>query len=244
MQTQDAPVELIFKIWPWLEANKKLLIGTGIGVVAVSGILFFWSSQREQNAIDAGQAVTSALFNPSANGNPTQLVSSLESLAAQYGGTVAGQRAQLHAAGELFGAGNYADAETQFQKYLSINPNGPLSAIALLGVAASRDAQDKADQASTAYQQVISQFPLSPCVSEAQFALGCISERQHKLSEAKGYFDSVVRSTMGGSLAQEASVRSSELQARIAASSPKPTALAQPGSVVPTPAVTQPATKP
>ena len=236
MQTQDAPVELIFRIWPWLEANKKLLIGTGVVVVAVSGILFFWSSQREQKAIDAGQAVTSALFNPSASGDPTQMVSSLENLAAQYGDTLAGQRAQLHAAAALFGAGNYAEAETQFQKYLSVNPSGSLSAIALLGVAASRDAQDKADLASSAYQQVISQFPLSPCVSEAQFALGCISERQHKLSEAKGYFDNVVRSTAGGSLAQEAGVRSSELQARIAASSPKPAALAQP--------VSQPAVRP
>jgi TolA-binding protein len=131
---------------------------------------------------------------------------------------------------------------------LSANPSGSLSAIALLGVAASRDAQDKADLAASAYQQVISQFPLSPGVTEAQFALGCIAERQNKLAEAKGFFDSVVRSTMGGSLAQEASVRASELQARLAASARKPAApaqpLSQPVSVVPTPVVTQPAAKP
>lgn len=232
MQTQDAPAELIFKIWPWLEANKKLLIGAGIGAVALSGILFFLSSQREQKAIEAGQAVTALLFSPAGNNNPTQLASSLERLADQYGGTAAGQRAQLQAAAALFEAGSYAEAETQFQKYLVANAGGPLAVIAKLGVAASLEAQNQPDQAAAAYQQVVSTFPASPYVLDAQFALGCIAEQQNKLAEARTHFDNVAHSTLGGSLAQEAGVRANELQAKIAAAAPKPTTSAKPAAAV------------
>ena len=34
MQTQDAPAEIIFKLWPWLEANQKRLIAVAVAIVA------------------------------------------------------------------------------------------------------------------------------------------------------------------------------------------------------------------
>ena len=71
MQTQDAPAEIIFKLWPWLEANKKGLIGGLLAIIAVSGIVYFISAQRAQKEVEAGRAVKeapkslAALFRPS-----------------------------------------------------------------------------------------------------------------------------------------------------------------------------------
>ena len=33
MQTQDAPAEIIFKLWPWLEANKNRLIQVMVNIL-------------------------------------------------------------------------------------------------------------------------------------------------------------------------------------------------------------------
>ena len=50
----------------------------------------------------------------------------------------------------------YADAQTQFQKFLDAHPDSFFAAQAALGVAASLDAQGKTDLAAGAYQRVIS----------------------------------------------------------------------------------------
>ena len=220
--TSDAPAEIIFKLWPWLEANKQRLIIAAVVAVIIAGILFFISSQQEQKAIDAGLAVTSLMLNPAQTGNPAQLADSLGKLATQYAGTPAGLRAQLQAAGTLFMAGNYAEAQSQFEKFLGANMSGPLAATAELGLGASLEAQNKADAAAAAYQRVISQFPGSACVADAEFALGRIAESQNKLADAESHFEKVaIAAGMGGTLVQEARMRAAELQVKIAAAAPK-----------------------
>ncbi len=71
MQTQDAPAEIIFKLWPWLEANKNRLIGAAGGDPRHGwGICYFISSQQEQKEMDAGQALTLLLVSPNADAEP------------------------------------------------------------------------------------------------------------------------------------------------------------------------------
>src|SRR5580698_2424403 len=54
MQTQDAPAEILFKLWPWLEENAKALIIGVVAIVVVVGGYFFIQTQHEQTEINAG----------------------------------------------------------------------------------------------------------------------------------------------------------------------------------------------
>ena len=227
MQTQDAPAEIIFKLWPWLEANKTRLIGAGVAILIVVGVLYFISSQREQKEIDAGQALTMLLVTPTPNANSGQMATNFAKLAEKYPGTAAGQRAQLQAAATMFGAGHYADAQAQFQKCLDASASGPLAATAELGVATSLEAQNKLDLATAAYQKVTSGFAGSASVLPAEFALGRIAEQQNKLAEAVAHYEKAARATLGGTLAQDAAQRAFEIKAKLAAA-PKPAAAPQP----------------
>ena len=221
MQTQDAHAEILFKLWPWLEANKNRLIGALVAVIVVMGVLYFISTQREQREVDAGQALTLLMVKPPASG---QSAEAFAQVASKYAGTAAGQRALLQAGAALFSAGKYADAQAQFQKFLDATTAGPLAATAQLGVAASLEAQNKTDVAVSAYQRVISLFAGTGSVPEAEFALGRIAEQQNKLTEAETHYENAARAAMGGSLAQEAAVRASQLKTKLAAAAPKPAA--------------------
>ena len=221
MQTQDVPGEFIFKLWPWLEANRNRLIGVLVGVIVISGIWFYFSSAREQKELEAGQALSALTISPPAGTTSAQAAADLEQIATKYSGTAAGQRAWLEAAGALFDAGNYADAQAQFQRFREATPTGPLAATAELGVAASLEAQNKLDEASAAYQRVTALFPDSTSVQPAEFALGRIAAQQNKLNEALTHFENASRSGVGGSMSQEAMLRVSEIRARLAAAAPK-----------------------
>jgi predicted negative regulator of RcsB-dependent stress response len=221
MQTTDAPAEFLFKLWPWLEANKTRLIGGLVAVLVIAGILYFVSAQKAQTEVDAGQAMTAIMVSPMADENTSQTAAQFEQLADKYPGTSAARRAQLQAAGALFEAGNYADAETQFEKYLAGNSAGVLAATAQLGIAASLEAQNKLDQAAAAYQRVVSAFPDSPRVATADLALGRIAEQQNKLTEALNHYEDAARSPMGPSIANDAMIRAAALKAKIPATAPK-----------------------
>jgi predicted negative regulator of RcsB-dependent stress response len=244
MQTQDAPAEFLIKLWPWLEANKNRLIGALVAVLVIAGIWFYISSQREQREITAGQALTTLVANPSAAANSSEMAASLEQLAATYAGTGAGQRAQLQSAGALFEAGNYVDSQAQFQKYLEANPAGPFAATAQLGVASSLEAQNKPELAATAYERVLSLYPGSPLVIQAEFGLGRIAEQQNKFSDAISHYDKVVAGAMGGTLGQEATLRSTELKIKMAAAAPKPAMVPQTQAAPTTPSALPLTTKP
>ena len=221
MQTQDAPAEIIFKLWPWLEANKNRLIGALAAVIIVAGIMFFISSHQEQKEVDAGQALTLLLVSPTASASNAD---AFAQLAAKYPGTAAGQRAQLQAAAALFNAGRYPDAQAQFQKFLDATSTGPLAATAQLGVAASLESQNKLEAAAAAYQKITSAFAGSASVLPAEFALGRIAEQQNKLTEAMSHYENAARASMGGTLAQEAAQRAFAIKAKLAATAPKPVA--------------------
>ena len=219
MQTQDAPTELIFKLWPWLEANKKRLIAAAAGAVLVGGIFFFISTQREQNEIAAGQALTQLLVAPVPGATAEQTAAAFVQVAEKYAGTAAGQRARLQAAIVWFDAGRAADAQAQFQKVYDADPTGPLAATAELGVAASCEAQGaaKLDFAATTYQKVVASFSGTASALTAEFGLGRVIEQQGRLAEALNHYENVMRAGQGGSLTSEAAARAEELKSKLAA---------------------------
>ena len=209
----------MFKLWPWLEANRNRLIGTAVALVALMGVYSFVSWRHDQNEINAGQALTQLMVAPPSTA-PEQTAASFAQIAANYAGTAAAQRAQLQASAVYFSAGRYADAQTQFQKALAANSTGPLAATAALGVASSLEAQGKLDDATAAYHLVTSQFADSAAALPAKFALGRIAEQQGKFSEAASYYQELAHNNLAGSLASEAAMRAVEIKSKLPASKP------------------------
>jgi predicted negative regulator of RcsB-dependent stress response len=223
MQPQDAPTAYLLKLWPWIEANKNRLI-IGVGITAVAVFLFsFFSWRGEQKEIEAGKALTQLIFSIPPNASPGQLADSYLKIANEYPDTFAGRRAWSQGATALFAAGQFADAQAQFGKFLDAHPDGAFSASAALGVAASLEAQGKLDLALGAYQKVINGFSDVVAANTAKFALARIDEQQGKYTDAFNFYEDIARSSPGTPLASEAGLRAMELKAKLASAN-KPAA--------------------
>jgi predicted negative regulator of RcsB-dependent stress response len=210
MQAQDATTVYLLKMWPWFEENKKAVaIGAAIIIVVV---FFFWFSsvQHSQKETAAGDAMSQLLVSQSGQSADAYL-----KIASDYSGTVAAQRAVLQAAALLFAQGNYADAQTQFQKFIDGNPDSQFYIQALFGNAACLAAENKPDDAIAAYQRVINSSSVGPEVNASKFAVGGIEESQGRLNDAITYYEDVAAADPSGALGSEARQRLMELNAQI-----------------------------
>jgi len=211
MQTQDAPTDFLIKFWPWFEANRQRLIVTSVAAVIVLFVWYFIATQREQKAVNAGQAYTQLQLTLPPNPTVQQVADGFLKIASQYSGTIAAERAQLQAAAVLFSAARYPDAQATFQQFLSANSGSSLAAAAQLGVAACLESQNKLADAAAAYSLVVTSHPDSTEALPAKFSLGRVFEAQGKFSEAANYYQQVEKSPLAGSLAQEAAQRLSQI---------------------------------
>jgi predicted negative regulator of RcsB-dependent stress response len=220
MELQDAPAAYFFKLWPKIEANwiRIVLGGSIIAVVVV--LISFYSWQRDQKEIAAGKALTQLMISAPRNATDNQQADFFLKIAGDYQGTSAGQRAWLQGAEMLFEAGRYADAQTQFQKFLDAHPDSYFATKAALGVATSLDAQGKTDLAAGAYQRVINTSSDVTAVNSAKFALAQIDEHQGKLTEALNLYGDVVRYNPNGLLGSEAGLHAMELKMKLSSASP------------------------
>jgi predicted negative regulator of RcsB-dependent stress response len=220
MELQDAPAAYFFKLWPKIEANWiRIALGGGVIVVAAT-LISFYSWQRDQNEITAGKVLTQFVISVPPNATGSQQVERFLKIAGDYRSTSAGQIAWLRGAGILFATGKYADAQTQFQKFLDAHPDGFLAAQAALGVATSLDAQGQTDLAAGAYQQVIKNSSDSAVANSAKYALAQIDERQNKFSEALNLYEDVARNNPNSSLGSEAGLHAMELKMKLPSASP------------------------
>jgi len=217
MQTQDAPAEIIFKLWPWLEANKQRLIVVAVAVAAAVGIYYFIAEQHAQKEVEAGQALTQLLVNPPANAGAVPMANAFVQLAAKYAGTAAADRASLQAATTLYAAGSYDQAQAQYEKLAAGRSTGALAAIANLGLAASLEAQGKLDNAAQIYRKVMTDFAESSVAIPAKFSLARVLAAQGKLNDALNYYSDVARSPQAGSLGSEAAMHASEIKVKVGA---------------------------
>ena len=209
MQAQDATTLFLLKLWPWVEANRNRLIGGAAAVAAAIFVIWFAACQREAKEIAAGQALTQAALTSGG-----QSVDAFAKIAAQYPGTMAGQRALLQSAAALFDAGKFSDAQAQFQKFLDAHPDSEFSGQAMLGVATSLDAQGKTDLAVGAYQKVVSNASDAVTVNAAKFGLARIEEAQGRLNDALVLYQDVASAEPSSSLGSEAGIRYEELIAK------------------------------
>jgi TolA-binding protein len=221
MELQDAPATYFFKLWPKIEANWIRIILGGSVIVVAAVLISFYSWQRDQKEITAGKALTQFMMSAPRNATGNQQADLFLKIAGDYQGTSAGQRAWLQGGTMLFAAGRYADAQTQFQKFLDAHPDSFFAAQAALGVATSLDAQGKMDLAASAYQRVINTSSDATAANSAKFALAQIDERQGKLADAMNLYEDIMRNTPpNSSLGSEAGLRAMELKMKLPSASP------------------------
>ena len=223
MDTEDVSTEVLFKLWPWLEANKNRLIGGLAAVVLVALVYSYLTWQHGQNEIACGEAFTQLLFTRTADDSPGQEADAYLALAGKYPGTQAAQRAELQAAAVLFEADKYPEAQAAFQKFAD-HHSGSLAATADLGLGASLEAQGKTDEAAAAYLRISSSHANPGAFLQAQFSLGRIAEQKGQLAEAGNYYQNVAQlGRAGGTLSEEAQGRAYQIKQKLS-SAQKPAA--------------------
>lgn len=220
MQAQDTTLYLL-KLWPWVEANKNRLIGAAVVVAAAVIAVSFFVYRNGQKEVAAGRALTQLI---ASSGGAT--ADAFLKIAAEYPGTIAGQRAQLQGAAALFDAGRYPDAQAQFQKFLEAHPDDQFSSQAALGVAACLEAQNQTNQAVAAYQRLAGSSSDAVIVMAAKFALGRIAEAQGRFNDALVFYQDVARLGVGTALGSQAAARLAELRSRLPAPASAPGATA------------------
>jgi TolA-binding protein len=210
MPAQETTADYLMQLWPWFEANAKRL-AYGAALLAIAIFVFsFYNYEQNKKEINAGEALTQAGMANTGG----QLADACLKIAADYSGTLAGQRALLQGATALFAVDRFADAQVQFQKFLDSYPDNSLAPQAALGVAASLDAQGKTDAAIAAYQKAIGQTSDPNVVSTAKFALARIDEAQGKSADADKLYSEISRAYPNSSMAYEAGLRDAELKAK------------------------------
>jgi predicted negative regulator of RcsB-dependent stress response len=205
--------DYLFKLWPWIEANLKR-IAYAVGAAAVLVFLFLYHSySQKQKEAAAGLALTQAMVSNSANPSAETYLK----IAGAYPGTVAAQRAQLEGAAALFHSGKFPEAQTQFQAFINANPDGSFTPTALLGVAASLEAQGKNDLAIPAYQKAAS-LSAGPTVgANAKFAMARVYAAQGKTAESLKLYEEVARTYPNSTLGNDAGLRAMELKTQSSA---------------------------
>jgi predicted negative regulator of RcsB-dependent stress response len=199
------------KLWVWGDAHKKhLLIGSLI-VLVVGLLIAFYFAHQTQEQTDANFALSKLVSRNVSPTTPGPGADALLKVGNDYPGTDAGQRALLLGAAGLFADGKYDEARAQFQRFLQEHADSPFVGEAALGVAATFDAQGRAQDAINAYRIAADHYPGDWNVApQARLALARLLEAQGKFADAKGELMDAGR-TYPGEIGSEIGMRLREL---------------------------------
>jgi len=140
----------------WFELNRRsILVVVGIVCAAIAGLAVVRAQQRSRKAEATRELLL--LTPPTGPGEAPAVADAakLLELARKFSGTPAGAQAQLLGAGQLFAAGNYAEAQAAFSAFEQNYSESHYGGVALIGIAASLEAQGKTAEALSAYDRAI-----------------------------------------------------------------------------------------
>lgn len=182
-----------FDFATWFELNRRpVLVAVGLVCAAIVGIMVV-RARQQASARDASAQLLAALPAGAPGQPPAPLdAQKLLQISQKFSGTPSATQARLLAAGQLFADGKFAEAQGQFSGLEDAAPDNPYLGIALLGVAASLDAQGKTAEATTAYDRVISLFPNDAPAQQARLAKSRLIESSQP-PQALALLDDVLR---------------------------------------------------
>lgn len=234
MEQNVAELPVFDRAWAWFDANRKQVIWGAGAVLVVGAVLGFYFWRQHAVLVEASEALSAVEAQLAIPGGArNESAEAYLKVANEHAGTGAAARALLQGGAVYFAQTKYADAQTQFQRFLREYGDSQYRSQALLGNAACLDALGKADEAAAAYQALAQQAG-SVVAPQAKFALARIYESQGRLEQAKALYDELARGEGSASFANEAGVKAEELRQKL----PKPPPVVSPAPVVlPTPVV-------
>lgn len=208
MEAQQTQTGDLYTFLGWLDKNRGALIKGAVVVVLAGIIVSFVLWRQGVKEVEAGEKLSSLLASAGQAGGISP--ESLLKVSADFSGTRAAARAQLAAAGQFFTEGKYAEAQTQFQKFLSDDSSNPLAPQASLGLAASLEAQKKSAEATAAYKGIVDRKQDAAATGQARFALARLYQADGKLVQARDLYMELANDpySMGGA---EAATKLNEL---------------------------------
>lgn len=206
MDSEIAHLQGIYKLWAWAEKNKRQLLWAALAAVVLGLGIYYYLWHQETAERTAAEELAQLRPTPAPSGPPTPIrAEEYLKLAGEHRGTQAAGRALLLGAGALFTNGKYAEARTEFERFLHEYPDSPLRCEALYGSAACLDAEgNKAGEAAAAFKSVVDRYPLDPVVPRAKLALARVYEAQKQVEQAYQLYSELSeteRSSLVGMLA-------------------------------------------
>ena len=123
MEQKVAHLNLGEQLWVWFEANKKQVVW-GVVIAAVLALvasLYLWNAGQKR--VKAGMALSQVLANAAFTGGVDGAsAEAYLKVANEHAGTSAAGQALLLAGEAFFAQGQYAEAQTQFQRFVRENP--------------------------------------------------------------------------------------------------------------------------
>jgi TolA-binding protein len=215
MDSPEAQFSPAFDFLAWFEVNKKRLVQWAAAAAIIGLAAYIWSYQRRQAETEANAALFKVQVPEGGAAGKPATASDLLRVAAQHGGTAAGERAALLGAAALFAEGKFSDAKAGFEQFLGSHPASPLLATAALGVAASLDSLNETERAITEYRRVVAGYPNDLAAAQARLALAALYESKGQHDEARKLYDQLTTGAgQGGFWREEAVSRREALPAR------------------------------
>jgi predicted negative regulator of RcsB-dependent stress response len=215
MQPESAESNWFYEALAWLEFNRKrVIVGAGVLLAAIIAVYVYdWHQGQKEAEANGALFALKGMTKPTAEEASASALDLLK-VARDHPETTAAERALLLAAGALFDQGKYAEAQTQFEAFLSRYGRGSLAPIAALGVAASLDSQDKVDAAMSAYQRVANQYPAEPVAARARLNTAILHESRNQSEQALRLYQELSKPGAVGGVAMDAAGRRQRLLQR------------------------------
>lgn len=212
MQQESSESSAILGLLAWIEVNKKKLGFIAIATVAAVLAIVVVVNYRNQAETRASEALSEIKLPLGVNAEvPAGLVESLMTVARDHQGTKAATRALLLAGGYLYAEKKYAEAQQQFARVIQDYSESEWIPQAMLGFAASLEAQGKAAEAVAEYDKLRKRFSNHAVTDEAKMALARLYEAD-KPEEAYKLYDELSKANPTSGLGAEAGLRKEELK--------------------------------
>ena len=194
MNNEETRPDRMLELLAWVEVNKKQLLYGLVGALLLGLGFYIFNYSRHQRELSANAALFALDKLPEGRERAAHAAAAdYFTVAKDFSGTRAAERALLLGAGVLFAEKEFGKAQEKFEQFLSEYPASPSASTAAYGVAACHDAKNDVDKAMEGYQRVITSYSTAPEVTQAKLALALLHEVKTQPDSALKVYDDLLR---------------------------------------------------